>query len=94
MFNAQRWGSWLEFAVPENRVFVDSRIEVTPDSVWGDYAVVSFGQEGWQQVLDRWGIRVVVASPDQQRDLIPRIRRDPAWRVLYRDADGWVFVRR
>jgi hypothetical protein len=93
MFNAQRWGSWFELATPEHPVFVDSRIEVFPESVWNDYGQVSTGVEGWQDVLDRWDIQVVVASKDQQRDLIPRISRDPGWRLLYKDADGWVFGR-
>jgi hypothetical protein len=93
MFNAQRWGSWFELAIPQNRVFVDSRIELFPEAVWNDYSQISNGQEGWQALLDRWEIELVVASNDQQRDLIPRIRRDPGWRLLYKDADGWVFGR-
>jgi hypothetical protein len=93
LFNGQRWGSWFEFAIPENRVFVDSRIELFPEEVWNDYSSVSSGQEGWQAILDRWDIELVVAAKDQQRDLILRIRRDPGWRLLYRDADGWVFGR-
>lgn len=93
MFNPQIWGSWFEFSLPEHPVFVDPRIEVFPDAVWRDYDSVSAGQEGWQAILDRWSIDVVVANPVQQAGLIPRIREDPTWHLAYQDPDGMIFVR-
>jgi hypothetical protein len=93
MFNPQIWGSWFELALPEHRVFVDPRIEVFSRGVWRDYDSVSAGAEGWQEVLDRWGVTVVVAERTQQAQLIPRIREDPGWRLVHEDPDGLVFVR-
>ena len=95
MFNPQPWGSWFTFALPRYKVFVDSRIEVFSRDVWEDYRAVSQGEEGWQRLLDRWRVTVVVAIPDaeDQGRLVPRIRSDPSWRLAYRDADGLVFVR-
>jgi hypothetical protein len=93
IFNPQRWGSWFEFALPEYPVAVDSRIEVLPTSVWQAYTNVSFGREGWQRILDQWKVSVVVAHTEQQHELIPIIRRDPGWRLAYRERDGLVFVR-
>ena len=94
MFNAQIWGSWFELALPGNPVFVDSRIELFPDSVWRQYQSVSAGRQGWQSVLDQWKVRVVVISPGQQQFLIPLIRRDPGWHLVYEDEDGLIFLRR
>ncbi|MEX0832527.1 MAG: hypothetical protein WD276_01430 [Actinomycetota bacterium] len=93
MFAPQRWGSWFELALPRNPVAVDSRIEVIPESVWADYVTVSFGQEGWQQVLDRWDVNVVITHPEQQRYLIPRISADPGWTLQYEDTEGMIFIR-
>ena len=93
MFNPQAWGSWLIFALPDHRVFVDSRIEVFPEAVWDDYFTVSGARDGWQEVLDRWNIDVVVAHREQQEELIPRIRADTGWRQVYADRDGLLFVR-
>jgi hypothetical protein len=93
VFNAQRWGSWLEFWFPENPVAVDSRIEVFPASVWRTYAAISLGQQGWQESLDDWAVDVVVAHREQQKELIPFIRDDPRWRLVYQDHEGLVFVR-
>jgi hypothetical protein len=93
IFNPQIWGSWFEFALPENPVFVDARIEIFPSSVWRDYDSVSGAIDGWQQILDRWGVAAVVADRRQQARVIPWIRRDPAWRLVHEDAQGLVFVR-
>ncbi len=93
VFAPQRWGSWFELALPDDPVFVDSRIEVFSESIWRQYQEVSFGLEGWQDVLDRWHVAAVVINPEQQAHLLPRIERDPGWRLAYRDTEGSVFVR-
>ena len=93
VYNPQVWGSWFELAFPENPVFIDSRIELFPDSVWREHADVSVGREGWQRILDRWNVRVVVAERGEQALLIPIIPHDPGWVLVYEDADGAVFAR-
>jgi hypothetical protein len=94
VFAAQRYGSWLEFHFPRNPVFVDTRFELFPGRIWRDYATVSHGLDGWQGVLDRWHVDVLVASRLDQRDLIPRLRTDPAWRLTYADNEAAVFTKR
>jgi hypothetical protein len=93
IFSAQRWGSWFEFAFPDSSVFVDSRIELLPAGVWSDYHAVSEGRDGWQAILDRWHVDVIVAHAGSQDALIAAAGRDPGWRRVYGDADGVVFVR-
>jgi hypothetical protein len=93
-FNAQEWGSWFELALPRNPVFVDSRWEVIPRRAWDDYDAVSHGRQGWQDVLERWGISVVALSRSQQEDLLPLISSDPGWLRVYEDGEGAIFARR
>lgn len=93
IFNAQIWGSWLEYALPENPVFVDSRIELFHRRIWEQYLAVSTAREGWQEILNRWRITGVAADRGQQADLIPWIRRDPSWQLVYEGDEGLVFVR-
>jgi hypothetical protein len=94
VFNPQRWGSWLEFAVPRAKVFVDSRVEALSSAIWADEGAVSRGDPSWPAILDRWGVTVVVASNREQAALLPRIRSDDRWREAYRDNDGAIFIRR
>ena len=55
---------------------------------------VSSGRQGWQDILRRWRVRAVVAARSSQARLIPLIRRDPEWRLVFQDEDGVVFVHR
>jgi hypothetical protein len=88
----QPWGSWFEFAVPDDPVFVDSRIEIVPEAIWKDYGEVGFAGAGWKEVLERWDVDAIVAAPNWE--LLPYLRSDPAeWRVVYDGDDGTLFQR-
>jgi hypothetical protein len=93
VFNAQQWGSWLELEFPRNPVIVDSLIEVIPPSVWWKYDAVSNGVQGWQATLDAWDVDVAVLARDQQAQLIPKMKTDPRWAMVYEDAEGLIFTR-
>jgi hypothetical protein len=93
LFNPQGWGSWFELELPQNPVVVDSRIEVLPQSVWWTYYDVSAGVEGWQATLESWHVDVAVLARDQQADLIPRMKADPGWELVYEDPEGLIFRR-
>jgi hypothetical protein len=93
IFNFQRWGSWFELSLPDDPVFVDSRIELFPAAVWNDYLAVSNAKAGWNRILDRWRIAVVAVNPDQQDALVRLMKQDPAWRLDYQDDEGVIFVR-
>jgi hypothetical protein len=89
----QVWGSWLEYRLPDRPVFVDSRIELYPRSVWNDYLDVANGRQGWQAILDRWDVDVLALYPGQSGELIERVALDPGWERTYHDDDGSVYVR-
>jgi len=93
VFNAQRWGSWLELAVPDARLFADSRIELIPAAAWIDYLQVMAGDASWREILDRWRIDVLVVSATDQPAFAALVSGDSAWRTVYRDSDGLVAVR-
>ena len=88
LFNPQPWGSWFEFAVPDLKVAIDSRIEFFPAAVWDDYEQVVAGADGWQERLETWevGIVVVQASDDAFRERLI----SAGWAVVYRDEDGTI----
>lgn len=88
ILNPQPWGSWFELALPAATVAIDSRIEVFPTSVWADFERVRSGGDGWQTILERWGVTVVVATADET-PLLQRLR-GLGWRIIHQDADGAV----
>lgn len=89
---SQVWGSYFEFAVPRDRIFVDSRIEVYPDAVWNDYMNASNAGAGWQVILSRWNVDAVILSSEQSGALLQAMRGDPGWRLVLETDQGAVFV--
>jgi hypothetical protein len=89
---SQVWGSYFEFEVPKDRVFVDSRIEIYPDAVWNDYMSASNAGPGWQAILSRWQVDAVVLSREQSGALLDAMRGDPAWHLVLETDQGAVFV--
>ena len=94
IWNAQRWGSWLELTVPDATVAVDSRIELIPADAWTDHLALSAGSPGSASILDRRGVTFVVARSTEQPALIRLLRSDPGWTLLHEDGGGVLFGRR
>ena len=88
VFNPQPWGSWFEFAIPDVKVALDSRIEFFPPEVWDAYESVVGGAEGWEGRLETWGVSIVVvqASDEAFRDRLVAA----GWIETYHDADGTI----
>ncbi len=92
LYAAQRWGSWLEFALPEVPVMVDTRIELFDRETWNDYRAVAAGRADWAQILDRWEVTFVALEADHD-DLIPFLEASTAWEEVHEDDEGVVFRR-
>lgn len=88
VLNAQAWGSWFEYALPDLRYAIDSRIEFFPAEVWVDYIAVISGADGWQARLASWAPAWFVLE-GQDPALEDRLA-EVGWEVAYRDDDGVV----
>jgi hypothetical protein len=91
VFNPQPWGSWFEFAVPDIKVALDSRIEFFPAEVWDTYEAVETGRDGWEAQLASWNVAVVVVE-DVDGPFATRLEA-AGWQRTYVDQDGALFVR-
>lgn len=79
----QTWGSWLEWAVPDARYFIDSRFELYPAEAWNDHMALGTTRAG--DVLDRWNVDILVMEPGSD---VP-----DGWRALETTPDGAIYVR-
>jgi len=93
VFTSEVYGSWVEFSAPQLPVFVDPRIELFPNQVWNDYFKVSEGHEGWDKVLIRWDVDVLILHPAWSSGLLAVISQDSDWRLLARSSEGAVYIR-
>jgi hypothetical protein len=91
VLNPQLWGSWLEWAVPDARYAVDSRIELVPGEAWLRYESMLSGTLTGSEDLDRLGVDWVVGTSED--DHLRSRLMSRGWIERYRDADGYVLGR-
>jgi hypothetical protein len=91
VWNPQVWGSWLEFATSCNRFSTDSRIELFTAQDWADVDAVERGGPGFDAILQRLGVEVVVTDHQTDGLLEAALRSTPRWGQLYSDADGSIW---
>ena len=90
----QTWGSWLELAVPQARVAVDSRIELFPVEVFRDVNQVYGAIGEWQSILtDSYPVDAVVVPRGADPEITGVLTASPFWHEVYRDDDGSIWER-
>lgn len=91
IFAPQAWGSWLEFAIPDAQVFVDSRIELFTVDVWARYDSIQAGGNRAFVQVQQAEVTIVVAARSQ-RPLVGELA-GAGWHFAHDDIDGHVLVR-
>lgn len=87
------FSSYLEFALPERPVWIDTRFEVFPLEQWDDYRAISFAAWDWQARLDAAGPNLLLISTAAQPDLLVALEASPAWCARYRDSTAVIYQR-
>jgi hypothetical protein len=90
LFNSYNWGAYLLWALPEYPVFVDGRTDLYNDEVIGEWLRVARAEEGWQEVLDKWDVNLILVEPTTP--LVARLEVD-GWQSLYSDEVAVVYGR-
>jgi hypothetical protein len=93
LFSRFEWGEYLSWACGSHCwVFMDGRIEIIPDDVWQQYLCLTFGEQDWQKILDKYRVDYLVLDANYHGEgLLAQVQRSPAWqRVL--EADGGVVL--
>lgn len=92
IFNDIVFGSYFIWSVyPEYQVFSDPRIELFSQEIWDDYQVISRAEPGWEQKLVEYGIRTLVLNPDEQGQLVDKVKNSGKWRLIYRDETAVIY---
>jgi hypothetical protein len=92
MFNNYNWGGYLLFSLwPDYPVFVDGRTDLYDDAFLRQYLSTYVADEGWQESLDEYGIRLVIVETNSV--LAKFLRIEPGWQEAYRDEMAAVFTR-
>jgi hypothetical protein len=90
IFNAYNWGGYLLWALPEYPVFIDGRTDLYNDEIISQWLQVVRGEDGWQQRLAEWQVRLVLLEPGMP--LVGQLEQ-AGWRLLYEDEQAVVYGR-
>jgi hypothetical protein len=99
MFNLYEWGGYLMWAAwPQEKTFIDGR--ALNESAFRDYWHVARNMADAQQVLDRYGVQVLLLEGFEYGTgsvyKLSAILADPAqtqWRLVYQDKTAMLFMR-
>ena len=95
LFNSMSFGSYLIWeARSDYPVFIDPRIDLYPTEFILEYISVSSGGEHWQEVMDKYGIQTIMASPTEQSGLIDILDQSTSWDQVYQDEAAVIFTRK
>ncbi|HNT73740.1 MAG TPA: hypothetical protein PKH77_01835 [Anaerolineae bacterium] len=90
LFNEMGYGSYFIWALPEQKVFIDPRVELYPYEQWQDYIKITHGVR-YNALLDQYGVERIVLDRERQEDLSLALETDPRWRQVYADAHAQVW---
>lgn len=94
VFNTYEWGDYLTWAGPAGiQVFVNSHAHLVPRQVWQDYLTISSGVEGWDELLERYGVSAIVVDVQRSPTLVSLLRERKLWTAAYDDGSAAIFTR-
>ncbi len=91
MYNSYNWGGYLLWVLPEEPVFVDGRTDLYDDKLLSEYVKLTFVRPGWQEVLDRYSMRLTLTERDSF--LATLLATQPGWRRAYSDDQAVIYAR-
>ncbi|MBI3944547.1 MAG: hypothetical protein HY321_01380 [Armatimonadetes bacterium] len=91
LFHELGAGSYLIWAAPEQRVFVDPRIELYPYEQVADYIRLG-GGDRVEEIFSRYAFDGLLLSVRGQAELARRMRGDARWRTAYHDRAAVLFL--
>jgi hypothetical protein len=92
LFNAPLWGSYLLLALPEHKVFADSRFDFYEEGVMRDFDEVLRVGPSCLQVLDKYDIQWTLLRNSYPIHQVLKLSAD--WQLEYSDATATVYRRK
>ena len=87
------FSTYLTYELPERKVFMTNRFEDFPPGQLLDNKHIAQADDGWQDLLDQYGINLLMPSVIDQPDLIEAASSSPDWQEVYRDDQTVMFAR-
>jgi hypothetical protein len=91
LFNSYNWGAFVLWELyPDYRSFVDGRTDLFDDEILNEYLSAWRADPGWEEILEKWGIRLALLEPGAPLSLM---LANAGWETLYADDQAVVLGR-
>ena len=92
MFNDFNSSHFLIYTLyPDQRVFIDGRFDFYGNELMSDYLKVHAAEPGWQEVLNDYGVEVVLVTRDLP--VARALARETAWQLVFDGSNDVVYAR-
>jgi hypothetical protein len=98
LYHLYTWAGYLLYFDPSRQVFIDGRAHaVYPIAFWHESFRVEVGDPGWDAVLDKHRVNVILWASSSfasggHRILLRHLETSPAWVRVYDDGQAAVFA--
>lgn len=84
LFNEMGHGSYLIWAIPGQKIFIDPRVELFPYDQWMDYIHINNGNN-YNKILTKYGVDRILLGKELQPELAAALAQDQLWELEYDD---------
>jgi hypothetical protein len=93
LFNQYRWGGFLLWAVPDQKVFIDGRMDVYQKKIFEPYKIIINLDPGWESLIHEHDIRhILVAKESRLALFLTHVSND--WTLEKETENACFFSRR
>ncbi len=90
MYNDFGWGGYFIYRLyPQQRVFIDGRVDVYRGPVFEDFITVQNVGVGWREILTRYRVNLVVIQGGSVLDYA--LAHESGWRLTFHDSVAVVY---
>jgi len=93
LFAEYTFSSYLIFALPSRRIWIDNRFHLYLPAHWENYQAISSAKPGWDDLLDKDKVNLLMLSLHSQPALADVVEESEQWCEQYRDKDAIIFSR-
>jgi len=84
LYHSAGYASYLIWALPDQGVFIDGRVELFPRGHWDDYFRIS-DSIYYNELLSKYRVDRLMLNTENQAELIYALNNDQSWMTEYQD---------
>lgn len=90
LYHYGEYGSFLIWALPDQGVFVDARVELYPRVLWDDYFNISDGIR-YDELLAEYGVDRILLDIEEQPELKLALEDSPEWVIEFQNEQTMIW---